>query len=179
MNTANQTAHEFRGVRLQIDSTLAFDEVLRRLHEQAGESSVPLINEVAANSASSKEFDAEVTRRFVGPSGFMVFAQIEHSTWIAKYGISQRVVRIIFGNPLFAITMMREDISAGLFAPVEMLLVENTSGSTLYYVRPSTLMVTVDNPPLRMAAIELDRKLEQLIAGITGLADVAISQASK
>jgi hypothetical protein len=40
-------------------------------------------------------------------------------------------------------------------------------------------MLTVDNPPLRTAALELDRKLEQLTAGITGLADVATSQASK
>jgi uncharacterized protein (DUF302 family) len=169
MTIATQTIHQFTGVRLQIDSPLAFDEVLRRLHDQTGESTVPLINEVAANSASSKDFDAEVTRRFVGPSGFMVFAKIEHSTWISRYGINRRVLRIILGNPLFAITMMREDISAGLFAPVEVLLVENESGSTLYFVRPSTLMVTVDNPPLQAAAIELDRKLELLVSSITGL----------
>jgi hypothetical protein len=30
-------------------------------------------------------------------------------------------------------------------------------------------MVTVDNRPLQAAALELDRKLELLIAGITGL----------
>ncbi|ADV82449.1 DUF302 domain-containing protein [Terriglobus saanensis] len=169
MNIATQTAHQFTGVRLQIDSPLAFDEVLRRLHEQTGESTVPLINEIAANSVSSQEFDAEVTRRFVGRSGFMIFAKIEHSTWISRYGINRRVLRIILGNPLFAITMMREDISAGLFAPVETLLVENEPGSTLYFVRPSTLMVTVDNPPLQVAALELDRKLELLVSSITGL----------
>jgi uncharacterized protein (DUF302 family) len=117
MKIATQTIHQFNGVRLQIDSTLTFDEVLRRLHDQTRESTVPVINEVAANSSSSEEFDAEVTRRFVGPSGFMVFAKIEHSTWISRYGINRRVLRIILGNPLFAITMMREDISAGLFAP--------------------------------------------------------------
>jgi hypothetical protein len=31
------------------------------------------------------------------------------------------------------------------------------------------LMVTVDNPPLQAAAIELDRKLELLVSSITGL----------
>ncbi|WP_410803233.1 DUF302 domain-containing protein [Paraburkholderia sp. SIMBA_053] len=31
-------------------------------------------------------------------------------------------VRIILGNPLIAITVMRLDVTAGLFAPVELLL---------------------------------------------------------
>jgi uncharacterized protein (DUF302 family) len=149
---------------------LSFEDVLRRLREQTGKSSVPLINEVASSSASAKEFEAEVTRRFVGPSGFMLFAEIEHTRWIAKYGINRRVLRVILGNPLFAITMLREDISAGLFAPVELLLVENNPGSALHYVRPSTLMVTVGNPPLEAAALELDRKLAHLISDITSLA---------
>jgi uncharacterized protein (DUF302 family) len=169
MKKASQITQQFTGTRLQIDSSLSFDEVLRRLREQTGKSTVPHINEVASNSRSAEEFDAEVTRRFVGASGFMVFAEIDHGTWIAKYGIKRRVLRVILGNPLFAITMMREDISAGLFAPVELLLVEDGPGSTLYYVRPSTLMVVVDNPPLKAAAIELDRKLEHLISEITGL----------
>jgi uncharacterized protein (DUF302 family) len=79
------------------------------------------------------------------------------------------VLRIILGNPLFAITMMREDISAGLFAPVEMLLVEDGQGSTLYYVQPSSLMVTVKNEALLKAASALDTKFEELVASVTGL----------
>jgi uncharacterized protein (DUF302 family) len=171
MDKAKQTTHRFQGVRLQVDSPLTFDEVLRRLHQQTGDSTVSQINQVAANSRSAEEFEAEVNRRFVGPSGFMLFAMIEHSTWISKYGIQRRTLRVILGNPLLAITMMRHDISAGLFAPVEMLLVEDGPGSTVYYVRPSTLMVVSDNPPLKTAALELDRKLAVLVSAITGLDD--------
>ncbi|HEX4808946.1 MAG TPA: DUF302 domain-containing protein [Bryobacteraceae bacterium] len=171
MDRTRQIAHEFKGIRLEINSGLSFDEVLRRLKDQTGESTVSQVNEVASNSRSAEEFDAEVTRRFVGPSGFMLFAKIDHSGWIKKYGINRRVLRVILGNPLFAITMMREEISAGLFAPVEILLVESGIGSTLHYVRPSTLMVIDDNAPLKKAALELDRKLELLISNITGLAD--------
>jgi uncharacterized protein (DUF302 family) len=169
MDKTKQIAHDFRGTRLEIRSTLSFDEVLRRLHTQTGKSAVPEINEVAATTRSSEEFEAEITKRFVGPSGFMVFAELDHGSWISKYGIKRRVLRIILGNPLLAITMLREDIAAGLFAPVEVLLVESEPGSTLYYVRPSTLMVVGENPPLKAAALELDRKLESLVASISGL----------
>jgi uncharacterized protein (DUF302 family) len=169
MSNATRLDHDFAGKRIEIRSSLSFDEVMNRLRECTGKSTVPLINKVASQSQSPEEFDAEVTRQFVGPSGFMLFAEIEHSGWIAIYGIHRRTLRIILGNPLFAITMMREDISAGLFAPVEMLLVEDGEGSTLYYVQPSSLMVIAKNEPLLRAAAALDEKLEELVAQITGL----------
>ena len=67
-------------------------------------------------------------------------------------------MRWIIGNPLIAITMIRHDITAGLFAPVELLVTENKDrkGATVTYVRPSTLMVIDDNPPLLAAAEALD-----------------------
>jgi uncharacterized protein (DUF302 family) len=128
-----------------------------------------LRGEVAVSSATAEQFEEEVKKRFEGPSGFTLFAEIEHTRWIAKYGINQRVLRIILGNPLYAITMLREDISAGLFAPVELLLVSNGSGAKLCYVKPSSLMVITENVPLKAAAEKLDEKLAQLIALVTEL----------
>jgi uncharacterized protein (DUF302 family) len=162
-----QIEQKFEGVRVRIESARPFDDVLRRLREQTGKSTVPQVNEVAAGSASAAEFEAEINRRFVGPSGFMIFAEIDHTGWIGKYGIERKVLRVILGNPLFAITMLREDIAAGLFVPVEILLVGNGAGSTLYYVRPSTLMLVEPNPKLSEAARELDRKLDLLLTAIT------------
>ena len=80
-----------------------------------------------------------------------------------------RVVRLILGNPLYAITMIRHDITAGLFAPVELLVVEESDrrGASVTYVRPSSLMVIEDNPPLLEAARALDAKLSALVAGAT------------
>ena len=72
------------------------------------------------------------------------------------------------GNPLIAITMMRHDVSVGLFAPVELLVLEEDDGrSSITYVKPSSLMVVEPNPPLLEAAQELDRKLAALVAKIT------------
>ena len=40
-------------------------------------------------------------------------------------------------------------------------------GATIAYVRPSSLMVIEENPPLREAAKALDEKLDALIANAT------------
>ncbi len=167
-NTSSLIENEFKGVRLEIESKFSYDEVLRRLHEQTGHASIADFDALVASVTSAEQFNRDVTERFVGPSDFMIFAEIDHGKWISHYGIHRRAVRVILGNPLIAITMLRHDISAGLFAPVELLLVdhENGAGCTLYYVRPSTLMMIEKNDQLAVAALELDRKLALLISTI-------------
>jgi uncharacterized protein (DUF302 family) len=59
--------------------------------------------------------------------------------------------------------MLRHDVTAGLFAPVEVLLLAEADGrSSLTYVKPSSLMVVDSNPELLSAAEELDAKLAAL-----------------
>jgi uncharacterized protein (DUF302 family) len=107
----------------------------------------------------------------VGESGFMLFAEIDHGGWLPKFGIEQRTMRLIIGNPLYAITMIRLDITAGLFAPVELLVTENIdwAGAKVTYVRPSSLMVVEDNLPLLAAVQALDGKLLELVAKATNV----------
>ena len=59
-------------------------------------------------------------------------------------------------------------MTAGLFAPVEMLLVdEGEARSSLTYVKSSSLMVIEQNSELLSAAKELDAKLAALAAKVT------------
>ena len=77
-------------------------------------------------------------------------------------------MRLIIGNPTIAITMLRHDLTAGLFAPVEMILVEEHDGHcSLTYVRPSSLMVVEKNDALLDAAKQLDSKLQALATKVT------------
>jgi uncharacterized protein (DUF302 family) len=97
----------------------------------------------------------------------MLFSVLDHGAWITKAGIDRKVLRVILGNPLIAITMLRHDVTAGLFAPVEMLIVDEGEGSSLTYVKPSSLMVVESNPELVKAAEELDAKLASLATKVT------------
>lgn len=154
------TETRFDGVRVRYASTKSYDELLAALLDDIGDQPVP-INEIATANESWPAYEQKV-QSYVGPSGFMLFALLDHGAWIAKTGIDRRVLRVILGNPLIAITMIRHDVTAGLFAPVEMLILDEPGGSSLTYVKPSSLMAIEENPELLSAAEELDAKLAAL-----------------
>jgi len=156
----------FDGVRVRYDSSKGYDELLASLLADIGERPVP-INDFATAADSWQSYQQRVEPH-VGPSGFMLFGLLDHGAWITKAGIDRKVLRVILGNPLIAITMLRHDVTAGLFAPVELLLVDEGDGrSSLTYIKPSSLMVVDDNPELLSAAQALDAKLAVLAEKVT------------
>ena len=157
---------QFDGVRVRYDSAKSYDELLAALLADIGDTPVR-INEIAVAADSWQAYQEKVEPH-AGPSGFMLFALLDHGAWIAKAGIDRKVMRVILGNPLIAITMLRHDVSAGLFAPVELLVMdERDNRSSLSYVKPSSLMVVEHNPELLSAAEKLDAKLAALATKVT------------
>src|ERR1700752_543166 len=155
----------FEGVRVGYDSAKGYDELLGALLADIGDKAGSLDE---AATASNWQSYKDTVEPLAGPSGFMLFNLIDHGAWITKAGIDRKVMRVILGNPLIAITMLRHDVSAGLFAPVELLIVDEGEGrSSLMYVRPSSLMVVENNPELLAAAEELDAKLAALATKVT------------
>jgi|SRR5438128_7828775 uncharacterized protein (DUF302 family) len=130
----------FDGVRVRHESAKSYDELLTALLADIGDKPVPLNEFVTA--ADGWESYRERVQSYVGPSGFMLMGLIDHGAWIGNAGIDRKAMRVILGNPLIAITMLRHDVTAGLFAPVEVLLLDEGAGrSSLTYVKPSSLMV--------------------------------------
>ncbi|OMC54853.1 hypothetical protein A5747_16075 [Mycobacterium sp. IS-836] len=155
----------FQGVRARYGSAKTYDELVASLLADIGEKPVP-INDFATAAGDWQSYQ-RLVEPHVGPSGFMLFGLLDHGTWIKRAGIKRKVLRVILGNPLIAITMLRHDVTAGLFAPVEVLLVDEGDGhSSLTYVKPSSLMVldtgAGPNPELLGAARQLDAKLAAL-----------------
>jgi uncharacterized protein (DUF302 family) len=182
----------FEAKRVRFESTRSFDEVLLNLRKLVGTATLQEVSKLESDGVThehvetlGEEFNAamqrlggisrehfeQVVHSQVGESGFMLFHEIDHGEWLPVFGIQRKVVRWILGNPLIAITMMRHDLTAGLFAPVELLLVENESGegSTVMYDLPSSLMVIEPNPALLEAAQALDHKLQTLVSRVTGV----------
>ncbi len=158
--------------RVRFESTRSFDEVLQNVQKLVGTSTEHKeVIQGFSESVRSREDYEKVVQSQVGESGFMLFLEIDHGEWLPVFGIQRKVVRMILGNPLLAITMLRHDLTAGLFVPVEMLLMENESGdgSTVIYDLPSSLMAIERNPALKDAAQELDRKLQTLVSRVTGV----------
>ncbi len=156
-------------MRVEVTTPLSYDEVLKRLRNLVGHGSASDIAAVAKNAASEADYAREVEKRFIGESGFMLFSEIDHGSWTPIFGLRRKAVRWIFGNPLIAIAMLRHDIAAGLFVPVELLLFDRPDGggATLVYVRPSSLIAVDGNPGLLAAAKALDAKVEALVSPAT------------
>jgi uncharacterized protein (DUF302 family) len=152
---------EFKGKRIQYDTTLSFDEVLTKLRTLVGQIS---IDNLSLPSETRQDFEKKINQH-TGSSGFMLMTEIDHGSWIEKFGIKRRLTRWIFGNPLIAITMIRHDFTAGLFVPPDLLLAENDHGvgCSITYLLPSTAIAVKPNPELLKAALELDKKVEALV----------------
>jgi uncharacterized protein (DUF302 family) len=86
-----------------------------------GDATVPEVVSLAKESATEAEFIQRVQERLVGERGFMLFHEIDHGGWLTRFGINRRVLQT-------AITMIRHGITAGLFAPVEILVTEKERG---------------------------------------------------
>jgi uncharacterized protein (DUF302 family) len=76
--------------------------------------------------------------------------------------------RVILGNPLIAITMLKHDLTAGLAVPLELLVLEKKEGGVdLIYQLPSALIAGLNkDEELVSAAAEVDRKLEKLFGDV-------------
>lgn len=171
MTQTGLAMREYHGKRLEYRSDKSFDEVLSALRGLVGNATIAQVNQHGKGGATREEFEKRI-HPLEGESGFMLFHEIDHGQWIQAYGIKRKVLRWILGNPLIAITMLKHDIRAGLFAPVEFMLIENEGGQgcTVIYDLPSSLMVIEENPPLLEAAQALDKKLAALVNRATGIA---------
>lgn len=77
--------------------------------------------------------------------------------------------RIVLGNPLIAITMLKRDLTAGLFVPVEILVTEKEKegGTEVVYTLPSCLIAGANRDEELVKAVEvLDGKLAVLVRDI-------------
>lgn len=157
---------KFDGVRVRYDSAKSYDELVAALLADIGDQPVP-INDIATSTSDWRTHQERVESH-IGPSGFTLFGIVDHGAWITKVGIERKALRVILGNPLIAITMLRHDVTAGLFAPVELLVTDNGTGSNVTYVKPSSLMVIEPNPELLSAAEQLDATLAALAEKVTG-----------
>lgn len=164
MSSPDPQEIRFDGVRIHIDSDNSYEHLVAALRAEIGETPESITELPAAFFDDWGSFSTEISRH-LGASEFMLMHLIDHGEWLQTAGINRKALRVVLGNPLISVTMIRHDLTAGLFAPVELLILEEDDNrSSLTYVKPSSLMVIEDNPPLQAAAQALDEKLAALTA---------------
>lgn len=79
---------------------------------------------------------------------------------------------MIYGNPMIAITMLKEDVRAGLHVPVDALVVERVdgTGTDVVWVKPSSIIAGWEGAgaDLKRAAEVLNAKVQALWEWVAG-----------
>jgi hypothetical protein len=81
------TIAPFDGVRVTVSTAVAFDDVLDRLRIVMGHTSLAELVTLARKPITRAEFVSQIQERFVGESGFMLFAEFDHGGWLSKFDI--------------------------------------------------------------------------------------------
>ena len=146
-----------------------YNEVISRLESSIKQSDNPM-SILGPSATKGKEAYEEAVNSQLGPHGFMQFLQLKHGSWMGLYGVhvGKQATRVVFGNPQVAITMLKHDVRAGLFVPVEALVLEREdgNGTDVIMMKPSTLIAGGSDGEqgrkLRDAAEVLDEKVDAL-----------------
>jgi uncharacterized protein (DUF302 family) len=123
----------------------------------------------AEQSAGSRESWEEALGSLFGPSGFMYVFAIDFGTLLGWYGNPRKAKMYVYGNPIVAQTMLRHDIRVADRVPLQIVIYEADNGEArIGYDLPSSIMSRYGNPELDVAARELDKKVADFVAGLTG-----------
>lgn len=175
----NTTTEPITIHRLSSHTKAPFNEVIQRFR-----SLVPQVDLRKVASQTSPDGIDEVIKSTGTKTDFVLFAEFNHGAWIRHFPVSHSsgenpsgvhggkgLIRFIFGNPMIAITMIREDAVAGLHVPVECCFVEQEDGSTkMITMLPAGLIAGHaegrENQKLRAAVGRLEEKVLALVGQV-------------
>jgi uncharacterized protein (DUF302 family) len=93
-----------------------------------------------------------------------IFGNREHGALLAIAGLNRQAIQYDIGNPLTASLMTRHKISAGLYAPIRVLLRESPEGEVAFeYDRPASTFGQFGDERIDIVARKLDENLENVL----------------
>jgi hypothetical protein len=100
-----------------------------------------------------------------GKDGLIIHYVGVHGDWLIMKGKRDNVVEYFIGNVLSAVEMTSVNFGSGLYAPLRIVLYENSrGGSTIEYDRPSTQLSQYHSAEIDDMGRSLDERLAKLCA---------------
>ena len=142
---------------VKIDSPKTFAEV-----EAALEGALPQLD--PAIVAALTDGDERRAKELERGSELFIFLKRDHGALLQITGRPRKAMQYDIGNPLTATRMTRHEMPAALYAPLRVVLYENTAGrATFEYDRPSTLFGQFGDEQVTAVGRELDAELEHAL----------------
>lgn len=178
--------------RLTSHTTTPFATVIQRFRTLVPQVDLKLLRSQTSAEGVREVIESTLERSDAQPGGyqkqFVLFYELNHSHWIRYFSESTKdllvenplhqgrgLVRFIFGNPLIAVDILREDIEAGLHLPVECMFVEtgekDIGGTQMVVMMPGGLIARNRNEEtgdmggeaLKLKVAELEVKILKLV----------------
>jgi len=151
------TRRTFQVEHIKIETTKNFADV-----EAAFEAGLPKLDPamVKAMAAGDEQRVAELEHG----NPLFIFLKRDHGALLQIVGRPRRALQYDIGNPDTASKMTRHRLSAGLYAPLCVILYEDENGDTVFeYDKPSSLFGQFDDDTVTAVARGLDDALEGAI----------------
>ena len=141
-----------------IQSSNAFDIVRAKL-----EALLPRIDDGVFTLLRYGESARALQELEAGPT-LSIFGLRDHGALLTIAGLRRRAIQYDIGNPLTASRMTRYEISAGLYAPVRVLLREDSDGVVVFeFDRPASVFGQFENDQVDVVAQRLDQDLQSAL----------------
>ncbi|MGF6507730.1 DUF302 domain-containing protein [Paraburkholderia sp. 32] len=115
-----------------------------------------------AKEKRTDELQAEL-QKAAGKYGLMIHYTGAFSNWLALKGVQKQGTEYFTGNILTAVEMTNQNMGAGLYAPLRIMVYENSQrGTTIEYDKPSTLLSQYHSAAIDVQGRSLDERLAKL-----------------
>jgi uncharacterized protein (DUF302 family) len=148
---------------ISISSRRSFAEVRRRL-----EGTVPKLDGGLAEALQKGDQQRAREYEDTGPK-LSIFVERDHGALLQIAGSKRNAVQYEIGNPLTASMMTRHQLSAGLYAPLRVVLFEDEQGRGVFeYDKPSSFFGQYGNARVTEVGRYLDATLEAVLRNAAG-----------
>lgn len=144
-------------------STKSFETV-----REALEAAVPPLDDAYAKLLLDGKVD-EARDLLERQAPLSIFGVRDHGGLLLTATLTRKAIQYDIGNPLTASRMTRHVLAAALYAPIRVLLREDTEGNVAFeYDRPATTFGQFGNPDVDCVARDLDAQLRTTLAAAAG-----------
>ena len=106
-------------------------------------------------------------QRAAGNDGLVIHYIGVHGDWLVLKGQHKNGTEYFTGNVLTAVEMTNVNMAAGLYAPLRIMVYENTQGgTTIEYDKPSTQLSQFHSAQIDAQGRSLDDRLAKLCASV-------------
>lgn len=147
--------------RFSLTSSKPFEVVVAVLKAAIGQPDMVEFGKATRSAGSFAELERAV-QRGLGRTGLMLFTEFDLGAILRREtGLDMpKIVRLVIGNPLIMMEMVKYVPDAGSYAPVTILVDERPDGVHVSYDKMSSLLAPYGNPEALAVARDLDAKIE-------------------